>query len=108
MFNPACSSQKLSCLALLCVCALLFAWAAPVLLSGALPDFLQHSQGQSASAPADASSEFEDTSDDPILFLAHGQPGLLPVMFALQSDQVLAEAWSPTAPVRPPNSLNSI
>jgi hypothetical protein len=109
MTHSAGFSTKSSCAALLCVCALLLAWAAPaIMLAGDVPEYLQRGQGRQASEPADAPAEMEDASDDPVAFVASSQPGHLPVTYTLQTDPLLDRAWSPTALVRPPNPLNSI
>jgi hypothetical protein len=102
-------STKFSALALLCVGALLLAWAAPVLLlSGGIPEFSQRGQGRQTNDPADASNEIEDASDDPIVLVMIDHSILLPVTPLFQVQPVSETAWSPISLVRPPNPLNSI
>lgn len=109
MTNPAHFSPKIACVALLCVGAILLAWAAPVMvISGDMPEFLKRSQDHQASDPAEALAETEDAFDDPVLLVSNGGTGLLPLTFALQAQQLTKGRWSPASPVRPPNNLTSI
>jgi hypothetical protein len=102
-------STKLVCVALVCIGAILLAWAAPVIISsGDMPEAMLRGQGQPAADPADAPTELEDASDDPVVLAASSQPGNLPVAYTLHTDSLLDRAWSPTALVRPPNFLNFI
>jgi hypothetical protein len=109
MIDLAHPSTKFSCVALLCVCAMLLAWAAPLIMfSGDMPEFLRRDHSRQAPEPVDAPAEIDDASDDPIALVAHDQPGNLPISYTLQTAALVDRAWSPTALVRPPNHLNSI
>jgi hypothetical protein len=102
-------SKKIACMALVCVGAILLAWAALVIvLSCDVPGFQARGQSQSGSDPVEAPTELEDASDDPVAFVACGHVGDLPVTYVRQTDSLLDRAWSPAALVRPPNHLNSI
>ena len=105
MFNPACSSQKCSYLALLSVVVILLAWTAPAVLAvtGELWEY-----DQPANDPANEQVETIDVTDDPAVLFASRRPGQLPIIFTLHFAQLFNGGWSPTAPVRPPNHLNSI
>ena len=103
MTNPAHFSTKIACVALLCVCAILLAWAAPVLLrSGDTLEFLRRAQSQPANDPVELPAETDDTSDEPVMFASNSKTGLHPVTFAFQTYRLPDRTWSPTAPVRPP------
>jgi hypothetical protein len=101
-------SARLSWLALLCACLVMLAWAAPAMVSGDMPQLLQHGQDYPLSDPSEATTEAEDASDDPVLFVANSKTGLCPLASALQNHLLTSAAWSPTSPVRPPNNLPSI
>ena len=109
MFDTSRLSTKLSLVALLCVCAILLAWAAPLIISsGAAPEALLCGQSRQTAEPVEAPTEIEDASDDPIAFVANDRPGILPVVHILQTAVLVGQTWSPTALVPPPNHLNSI
>jgi hypothetical protein len=105
MTHSAGLSTKFSAVALVCVGAILLAWAAPVLVfSGDMSDFLQRSQDHQANDPA----EVEDTSDDPVMIVSNGNTGPRLLTCALRACQLSAGLWSPLSPARPPNLLNFI
>jgi hypothetical protein len=102
-------SKKIASVALMCVGAILLAWAAPVIVFACdEPDFLPRSQGQAGSDPVEAPTEMEDASDDPIMLVSGSQADNLPLAYTLQPQALIDRAWSPTTLVRPPNPLNSI
>jgi hypothetical protein len=102
-------SKKIAGAALVCVCAILLAWAAPaIVLACDEPDFLSRGQSQQLPEPVEVPTEIEDASDDPIVSVAINKPGSLPAAYTLQPHALIDQNWSPTALVRPPNPLNSI
>ena len=108
MKTITCHSARLSWLALLCACLVMLALVAPVMVADDMPELLKHSQDHQMSDPVGATTEAEDSSDDPVLFVASDKTGLLPIVFALQVQQLNSAAWSPASPVHPPNNLPSV
>jgi hypothetical protein len=104
MFNAAHSFRRLSCLALLCACAILLAWAAPAIaaVTNDSLGFLMVSQGRPISDLAVEQSETADFTDDPVLLFHNGCPDLHALTFLLHAAHLTEQIWSPAPPVRPP------
>jgi hypothetical protein len=92
------------CLALLCACAILLAWAAPAitaLLDDSL-DLLNLNQNRPVSDRAAEQSETTDVTDDPVLLFYSSRSGLQPLAFSLHTARPIKQIWTPAPPVRPP------
>lgn len=109
MTKPTHFFTKFSTVALVCICAILLAWVAPVIvLACDVLEFLPRDQDQSGSDLVEAPPEIDDASDDPIALVAGSRPRNHSVSYTLQPHTLLNRAWSPAELVRPPNPLNSI
>lgn len=99
---------RLSWLAILCACAVLFAWAAPVLVDVIHDslEFLKMNQSNRAGDLADSQAEALDVTDDLVMPVSIGVAGLHPLIFSLHASHPTYWTWSPTLPVRPPIVLN--
>jgi hypothetical protein len=105
MTRAAHSAPQLSYLALLCACAILLAWAAPVMSAVAdeWPDLWPLPRNHSLSDLTVELSEATDVTDDPVLLSFSKRPALHSLISRLHAVPLIKQIWSPTPPVRPPD-----
>jgi hypothetical protein len=104
MTHTAHSSRRLSGLALLCACAILLAWAAPVIAAVTVDslEFLKLSQDHHVSDVAAEQAETSDASDDPVWLFSSSRAHLQPLTSSLCFTHLTKRTWTPAPPVRPP------
>ncbi len=102
--------RRLSWLALLSVCAIVLAWAAP-LLTDALHSFHAAwplNSNQAVTDPHEAQAHLGEMLDEPLIFTSIGGTTLHRLMFSFWQAYLMFWAWSPLPLIHPPSALNSI
>ena len=96
--------SRFSCLALLCACAILLAWAAPAIVAVTADslEFLKLSQDHHVSDLAAEQLETADVTDDPMWLFISSRASVHPLAFSLYAAHLIKQIWAPAPPVRPP------
>ena len=98
MTNTPYFPRRLSGLTLVCVCAMVLAWVAPV----CAPDIWPVNLGQALGDRAAEQSETTETTDDPVCLFFDGLADLQLLTFSLHTTQPVELIWTPSPPVQPP------
>ncbi len=110
MVSGASFPRRLSWLALLCACAVVLAWAAPLLtdvLHSSRADWPLDSS-QTVTDPIDTHAHVWEMADDPLILASIGVTAIHRLIFSIPPVQPSAWAWFPLPPARPPILLHAV